>query len=477
MRVPVRAHPPKNIFLVLLTLIALVSCFTPSNAQKKHNGNSGSNNKGFGKTASEDKKKTAAVIAAKSEQRYLEPHGLELRSNDDDALEERGVRTLKHRPAGDVLLEIPLEDTITVDRIRSRLASCPRDDENSNNDEEDALALGLLRLRDEASDPYVANVLPKKHFNVWTLPVDLWKNVSVVLPRCYAETFDATRQRVLQFATRVAEQAASNPDDMFTVDDALWAFSMVRSRSLAVPELDNDNDNTSGDRVPLALIPGLDLLNHAFGSGTQLQLFVDDSDGQELQSAKWVVTSSDPIEAGDEVFLSYGDDKDNWKLLLTYGFALPDNPNAVVFWSWRDLLDAAQTVRPDTFSDRVCRQLLRHPQLEAYTVVSEQRATFSYDVSTDAPRESLANGLAMLNSLAAQLGKPEPDAASLSNQVLGALLRRRIEELKDGQSRLNDRRAEIDNDENYSEWRPFFDSLRVALESEQRQLQTTQRAQ
>jgi hypothetical protein len=83
----------------------------------------------------------------------------------------------------------------------------------------------------------------------------------------------------------------------------------------------------------------------------------------------------------------------------------------------------------------------------------------------------------MLNSLAAQLGKPEPDAASLSNQVLGALLRRRIEELKDGQSRLNDRRAEIDNDENYSEWRPFFDSLRVALESEQRQLQTTQRAQ
>jgi hypothetical protein len=404
---------------------------------------------------------------------------LELTGNDDDDyfLGERSVRTLKDRSPGDILLEIPLEDTITVDRIRSRLASCARDvdaEQNSNeeNDEEEALALGLLRLRDEALDPYVANVLPKKHFNAWTLPGNLWKETLTVLPRCYAETFKATRRRVNKFAT-----ATTNTNDDFTLDDALWAFSMVRSRSLAVPELDDDNN--ADDRMPLALIPGLDLLNHAFGSGTQLQLVVDDDSNGEHSTSKWVLTSSDSVKAGDEVFLSYGDDKDNWKLLLTYGFAVPNNPNALVFWSWRDLLDAARQVRPDTFTDPVCQQLLRHPQLEAYTVASEQRATFSYDVQTNTPRESLTNGLTMLNSLAAQLGKPETESDALGNQVLGELKRRRLEELRDGQSRLKDQQAERnkridDEQENYSEWKPFFESLRVALESEQRELQTQQ---
>jgi hypothetical protein len=151
----------------------------------------------------------------------------------------------------------------------------------------------------------------------------------------------------------------------------------------------------------------------------------------------------------------------------------------LVFWSWRDLLDAARQVRPDTFTDPVCQQLLRHPQLEAYTVASEQRATFSYDVQTNTPRESLTNGLTMLNSLAAQLGKPETESDALGNQVLGELKRRRLEELRDGQSRLKDQQAERnkridDEQENYSEWKPFFESLRVALESEQRELQTQQ---
>ena len=515
---------PLAFFLVLLSLVASVASYTPSHAKKNNGGNSSSSskNKGFGKKAPEDKKKNAAAIAAtattstaESERRYLEPYALELIGNiigngninddddDDSFLGERSVRTLKDRSVGDILLEIPLEDTITVDRIRSRLASCARDgdaEENSNNnnnnnhegsDEEEALALGLLRLRDEASDPYVANVLPKKHFNAWTLPYDLWKETLAVLPRCYAETFKATRQRVNKFATATTNTNTNTNGD-FTLDDALWAFSMVRSRSLAVPELDDGNNN-AGDRMPLALIPGLDLLNHAFGSGTQLQLVVDDDDsnGEHSTTSKWVLTSSDSIKAGDEVFLSYGDDKDNWKLLLTYGFAVPNNPNALVFWSWRDLLDAARRVRPDTFTDSVCEQLLRHPQLEAYTVVSEQRATFSYDVKTNTPRESLTNGLAMLNSLAAQLGKPETESEgsddALGNQVLGELQRRRLEELRDGQSRLNDQQAErnkqIDGDgdddddeqENkYSEWKPFFESLRVALESEQRQLQTQQ---
>ena len=416
---------------------------------------------------------TATVVESVGQ--YLEPFALELKSSDsnnknnniDDGEDYRSVRTLTDRSAGDVLLEIPLKDTITVDSIRSRLASCSAQERNSEEivDEEDALAIGLLRLRDEASDPYVANVLPKKHYNVWTLPKDLWKETSAILPRCYSETFDATRQRVNKFATQIAEAKTHN----FSLDDVLWAFSMVRSRSLAVPELANN------DRMLLALIPGLDLLNHEFGSGTQLQLVESisesESDSDNESSSKWVLTSSDSIKAGAEVFLSYGDEKDNWKLLLTYGFCIPDNPNAVVFFSWGDLLDAVNAVRPDPFSDKVCKQLLHHPQLEAYTVVSEQRATFSYDMQTNAPRESLANGLVMLNSLAAQLGKPEGDSEALGQEVLGQLLKRRLKELRDGQSLLQDQHKALDK--KYSEWKPFFESIKIALEAEQEQLQKT----
>jgi len=454
-----------------LALLSLVSCYSPSNAQKKKKNSS--NYKGFGKKASGDEPNPTAFVstaaaggdpaaaaaadvsaAAEWERQNLEPFALKLTGSDGT----RGIRARKDRAAGDILLEIPLGETITADRIRSRLASCsPTDGDNDGDDEEEALALGLLRLRDETADSYASSVLPREHFSVWTLPEDLWEEVAAILPRCYAETFGATRRRIHEFATRIADTRG------VARNDALWAFSMVRSRSFAAPELAGD-DAGAADKPPLALLPGLDLLNHAFGATTQLQLVVGDDNDES--SSRWVVTSPDPIGEGEELFWSYGDDKDNWKLLLIYGFALPDNPNAVVFWSWQDLLEAAHAVRPDTFSDPVVRQLLRHPQLQVYTVSSEDRATFSYDARTATPRESLANGLAMLANLASQLGKPEREDGVLALQVLEALRKRRLEELGDGRDRLRER-----NRTGGEEWDPWFDALGVALDSERRQLE------
>jgi len=83
----------------------------------------------------------------------------------------------------------------------------------------------------------------------------------------------------------------------------------------------------------------------------------------------------------------------------------------------------------------------------------------------------------MLNSLAAQLGHPETEKDSLTNQVLRELRRRRLDELRDGQSKLKDQQAELQRGkrlEEYSEWKPFFESLGVAIESELRQLLKTQ---
>jgi hypothetical protein len=479
-----------KLFFPILLLPSLVTCFN----QSSHSSHQRKNNNSFIKNSNNDNDSNA--VAAATETRYLEPFALELtKTTTTDGggnKDERFVRTLVDRSMGDILLEIPLEDTITVEQIRRRRRGLQnkkndddkdKDNENCKNnevddcidddvdekkfDDEESLGLALLQLRYEeidiftGVDPYVVNVLPRTHFTVWTLPVDLWKETSKILPRCYYETFDATRQKVNDFAKRISKK------DKYTIDDALWAFSNVRTRSVAVPELLNDsNDEDDGNsRVPLALIPGLDLLNHGFGSGTQLQLVPK----SESKSSMWVITSSSDLKAGDEVFLSYGDDKDNWKLLLTYGFTVPNNSNSIVFWTWQDLLDAANKVRPNTFGEYACRQLLDHPGLKAYTIVSEDRATFSYDAQSNTPRESLSNGLTMLNSLAAQLGHPEEDDGnSLAKDVLEELQRRRLDELTDCQSKLKTQQAERKNLGVYSEWNPFFEALRVALESEEK---------
>jgi hypothetical protein len=360
--------------------------------------------------------------------RYLKPFSLDLH---DFPQTGRGIRTLVDRSPGDILLQVPVDDTIAVSKLKDRLPITT----SSDITEEQLLALGVLLLRNE-NHPYVSTMLPQEHFSVWTLPPDLWDHLC--LPKCYRESFQATRRMVRDFCqTETADLA----------DDGLWAFSMVRSRSIAVPELGGNNN-----KLPLALIPGLDLFNHAFEAGTSLQLKDDN----------WTLASSKSYRAGDQIYLSYGDDKDNWKLLLAYGFSIPNNnnPNALVFWTWEELLQAAGRVRPSMFPEHVRQSLLQHPQLQMYTAKTENRATFSYDAKAKEPRESLQNGLTMVSSLATQLGFPH-DEEALPKDVLEQLLQNRLADLQ------NCRAKSMGATTIPSEWKPFLDSVQVALEEEE----------
>lgn len=271
----------------------------------------------------------------------------------------------------------------------------------------------------------------------------------MVLPRCYRESFQATRDMV---------------SNVFVDESFLWAFSMVRSRSIAVPELDDriaSSSSTGPSSPTTALIPGLDLFNHAFDAGTLLQLDDDDTSGATTTNSQfWTLTSSKSYKAGDQLFLSYGEEKDNWKLLLTYGFAVENNPNPLVFWTWEDLLDAAGQARPSVFPERVRKQLFWHPQLyEVYSKPSETRATFSYNAKTQTQRESLQGGLEMLQTLAVQLGHDGDN--SLSKDVIAELMRNRIDELTKSINSIEVMRVPL-------KWRPFTDSVLLALKEEKR---------
>ena len=277
--------------------------------------------------------------------------------------------------------------------------------------------MALLTLKSK-NHPYVSEVLPQhQHYSIWTLPREAWETKPfTLLPRCYRQSFQATRDYVHQFVENMIKEKIYID---CSLDDWQWAFSMVRSRSVAVPELEWD-DNREMESIQLALIPGLDLCNHQFGAGTVLQLSKDDY---------WTLFSSQSYAAGDQIFRSYGDDKDNLKLFLTYGFVVDNNPNNLAFWSWQDLLEVASSVRPGTFSERIRQSLLNHPQLKEYVTPSESKATFSFDLKRRrVPRESLQNGLTMLSSLATQLGFP--DDTALPQDAIDGLIQARISELR-----------------------------------------------
>lgn len=363
-------------------------------------------------------------------EKYLSPSQLQLTNFPSTG---RGIKTLVDRSPGEVLLKIPVNETIT----ETVAADLPIGETVQQQlSQEQKLALTLLGLKEDGH-PYVGSVLPKEHFSIWTLPQDAWNTPALSkLPRCYRESFQATRDMVSNFASAVK--------DDWKFDDAVWAFSMVRSRSLAAPELAPDD---SDQPAPLALIPGLDLFNHQFDSGTVLQL----TDGY------WTLRSSRSYKADEQIFLSYGDDKDNLKLLITYGFAVKNNPNKLAFWTWEDLLEAAGAVRPSMFSERVRRSLLLHPQLTSYVALTEDRATFSFDAATKRPRESLQNGLTMLSSLTAQLGFPEDDY--LQRDVLDHLIQSRVED-------LNACLGGFQTDAFPAEWLPFLASTKLVLEEE-----------
>jgi hypothetical protein len=142
------------------------------------------------------------------------------------------------------------------------------------------------------------------------------------LGRCYAcsqRQRDCTNidedscwcQRYLQF------------DQLFTLDEYKWALANIYSRS---------TDFKLDDGKPFRVIaPFFDMINHDFTSTV--------NHAMDLQGNLSVFNGTEmTIEAGEEVLLSYGYFS-NEKLLLIYGFTVPDNPY--------DAVSIYAPIRPD----------------------------------------------------------------------------------------------------------------------------------
>ncbi|CAI2322564.1 unnamed protein product [Caenorhabditis sp. 36 PRJEB53466] len=104
-------------------------------------------------------------------------------------------------------------------------------------------------------------------------------------------------------------------------DKILWAWHVVNTRCIFVENEEHNNvDNTDGDTI--AVIPFVDMLNHDPDKFQGVAL-------HEKPNGRYVVQAKRQIMEGDQVFVCYGP-HDNARLLVEYGFTLPENLNAKV---------------------------------------------------------------------------------------------------------------------------------------------------
>jgi len=105
-----------------------------------------------------------------------------------------------------------------------------------------------------------------------------------------------------------------------------WAFAVVRSRCVKIVE------NWFG------ILPILDMANHSLDPSADVKMLVsgEDESGQitdvNISDMTLCLCANRDLKEGDEVTISYGEDYNNRRLFVQYGFTLDCNPFDLIQW-------------------------------------------------------------------------------------------------------------------------------------------------
>jgi len=119
-----------------------------------------------------------------------------------------------------------------------------------------------------------------------------------------------------------------------------WAWFTVNTRAVYLsrdPRFGNlPVSEESSDR--LALAPYLDLLNHSVDVAMQAGVDI------HKETSGYQIVTKTKIKKYDQAFINYGP-HDNTKLLLEYGFFVPNNPHECFNFSLDDIFDFIESVK------------------------------------------------------------------------------------------------------------------------------------
>jgi SET domain len=360
----------------------------------------------------------------------------------------RGLITTRERKAGEVLIQIPVEEAITVSSmlikypILAHAAEKSMKVKNQQLTDEQVLAVGLLLLKHD-DDRYVTS-LPPQH-SVLQLPLQHLHK----FPAVYVRLIQAYRQRCENLRASIVDVLPPDVATLVSEQDFQWAFATVRSRCVGMDGNDDPRIRTGGTGGEIrVMLPGFDLLNHKFGAQSTPSL--DDN--------YYCIRSNDEYAANDQVFISYSDQRDNLKMIMTYGFCCPENPTQKLFFDTVELLRASGTVRPMYFTPQVLHQI------DQLMDKLGMRQTL-YEWENGGPGDSLKQAIQMMAELEKQfLTKPD---TLFEEHLLSSLVAARRKE-------TSKQLDFIIRSYGFSEkiWRPFHLSMRVLLEEEAKCLAT-----
>lgn len=362
----------------------------------------------------------------------------------------RGLQSTIDRSPGDVVISVPADDAVAattlLDRYpkvlgRAAQKSQEQQQHQTRLTDEQVMAAGLLLLRKDG-DRY-ASSLPEQ-YSVLDMP----DAFLLCLPTAYQKIIVAYKEyceQLRESMNQLLEQAISE-------EDFKWAFSTVRSRCVGMDGEDDERVRTGGTDEVRVMLPGFDLLNHKFGA----EAIPSYSEEEKL----YVLKSNDSYSKGDQVFISYSDNRDNLKMLMTYGFCVRDNPEGVVFFDVHDLLEACALARPAHFNTAVLDQLRG-----LMKKIGKEKDLFVFDGREGQPRDCLVKGIGMMAEIQKQF-LTEPDS-SFQGDVMTALVMNRREEVSKGLGLMD---QENDYFKTQESWTPMIASIAVLLQEEAKHL-------
>lgn len=254
---------------------------------------------------------------------YLQSIGSRLKITYDPKLEirvldvdERGIFSKDTIPPNTTLAKIPFDSLLTiysakeVPELKSWITT-------SGFREDDLLSILLLyhqTLGSESKFQQHIELLPKEYHNIVNYSDEDLEKIKGSNLHVLGVSWKAQVKNDFQLLQELINKQKSSVKSFFkkinlTFDRYLWGLSTIWSRFISVTYENN--------QVIRAMVPLIDFLNHSTSSTIGHQY--------SIQDKHFYIFNNGEIPSSQEIFLNYGN-ASNSRLLMLYGFTLPENP-------------------------------------------------------------------------------------------------------------------------------------------------------